>query len=105
VFAAPDPSVDVFVVDTAGGAAALTLTAELRAADVRADRSYENRSMKAQMKGANRSGAGYAVIIGTDELEAGTVVIKPLRSDGDQIAVARVDLLTSLQSRLQEASS
>lgn len=105
VFAAPDPSVDVFVVDTTGGAVALTITAELRAAGISADRSYEQRSMKAQMKGANRSGAAIAVIVGTDEVAAGTVTIKPLRSTDDQSIVARTDLITDLRSRLQEATS
>ena len=37
------------------------LTEELRAAGLRADRAYENRSMKSQMKAADRSGAPYAV--------------------------------------------
>ncbi len=105
VFGAPDPSVDVFVVDTTGGHAALTITAELRAAGISADRSYEQRSMKAQMKGAHRSGAAFAVIVGTDEIDAGTVAIKPLRSSDDQSIVARVELITHLRSRLQEATS
>lgn len=105
VFPAPDRSVDVFVVDTAGGAAALAITAELRAAGISTDRSYENRSMKAQMKGANRSGATVAVIVGTDELDAGIVTVKPLRTGGQQASIARADLLTDLRSRLQEATS
>jgi histidyl-tRNA synthetase len=105
VFAAPDSAVDVFVVDTAGGAAAMSITAELRSGGISADRSYENRSMKAQMKGANRSGAEFAVIVGTDELDSGTAVVKPLRTDGDQVIVSRSDLLTDLRSRLQKATS
>ncbi len=103
VFVAPDPAVDVYVVDTSGGAAALAITAQLRSGGISADRSFENRSMKAQMKAANRSGAAFAVIIGSDEIEAGTAIVKPLRSDGDQLAVARPDLLTDLQSRLEKA--
>ena len=105
VFGAPDPSVDVFVVDTTGGEGALTITAELRAAGISADRSYEQRSMKAQMKAAHRSGAAIAVILGTDEIDAGTVAIKPLRSADDQSIVARPDLIAVLQSRIQEATS
>jgi histidyl-tRNA synthetase len=100
VFAAPDQSVDVFVVDTTDGSAALALTTELRASGLRADRAYENRSMKAQMKAANRSGAAYAAIVGTDEIEAGTVALRPLRGDGEQVAVARASLTAELQQRL-----
>ena len=105
VFAAPDAVVDVFVVDTTGGAQALRITNQLRAAGVTADRAYENRSMKAQMKAANRSGAAYAVIVGSDELAAGTAIVRPLRSDGEQVAIARPVLVTTVQQRLQEDPS
>ena len=101
VFDAPDPAVDAFVVDTTGGAEALSITAALRNAGLSAERAYENRSMKAQMKAANRSGAAYAVIVGSDELESGTVAVRPLRGDGEQVTVARDSLITDLQTRVQ----
>ncbi|TDT16572.1 histidyl-tRNA synthetase [Ilumatobacter fluminis] len=101
VFDAPDPAVDAFVVDTTGGAQALAITAALRQAGLRADRAYENRSMKAQMKAANRSGAAYAVIVGTDEVDNGTVAVRPLRGDGEQVTIARDSLITDLHTRLQ----
>lgn len=99
VFAAPDDSVDVFVVDTTGGREALLITTELRGVGISADRAYEQRSMKAQMKAADRSGAALAVIIGSDELAAGSVVVRPLRG-GEQATVARADLLFDLSTRL-----
>ena len=73
----------------------------LRAAGWRADRGYEQRSMKAQMKLADRSGAAYAVIIGSNELEAGTVVLRALREPAGQHAVARTDLLDHLTKALR----
>jgi histidyl-tRNA synthetase len=100
VFAAPDAAVDVFVVDTTGGSEALVVTTALRAAGLTADRSYENRSMKAQMKAANKSGAAFAVIIGTDELDAGTATVRLLR-DGEQVTVERDSLISDLQTRVQ----
>jgi len=111
VFAAPATEVDVFVVDTTGGLQALQITSQLRAADIGADRAYENRSMKSQMKAADRSGATFAVIIGSNELEAGTVVVRPLRaeralnpdgtpSDGTQSTIPRTDLLEYLQKAI-----
>jgi histidyl-tRNA synthetase len=48
--------------------------------------------MKSQMKTADRSGAAYAVIIGSDELAAGTVTVKPLRGGGDQTVIERSTL-------------
>jgi histidyl-tRNA synthetase len=100
VFAAPAVAPDVFVVDTTGGREALTVTDELRRAGRSADRAYDGRSMKAQMKAANRSGARVAVIIGDDERAAGTAVVRPLRDGGDQIAVPRSELLTHLEAAL-----
>ena len=57
VFAADERPLDAFVVDVVGGGQATVLTADLRNAGLTADRGYDNRSMKAQMKLANRSGA------------------------------------------------
>ena len=93
----PEPvALDAFVVDVTGGLQAVALTAELRAAGFAVDRGYDNRSMKAQMKLANRSGARFALIVGDDELAAGTVVVKPMQADGAQAAVARNEISTYL---------
>ncbi|TVR23740.1 MAG: histidine--tRNA ligase [Ilumatobacter sp.] len=100
VFAAPAANVDVFVVDTTGGAAALAVTTEMRRAGLAADRAFENRSMKSQMKAADRSGAAFAVIIGSTELDASTAVIRPLRSDIEQTTVDRADLVATIQKVL-----
>lgn len=100
VFPAPDAAVDVFVVDTTGGEMALTITNDLRLRGRTADRAFDDRSMKAQMKAANRSGASVAVIVGPDEVDAGTVVVRPLRSDAEQRTVSRTELLTHLDSML-----
>jgi histidyl-tRNA synthetase len=93
VFGPKPAELDVFVVDVTGGLHATEITADLRAAGLAADRGYDNRSMKAQMKLANRSGAQFAVIIGDDEVSAGTAVVKPLRIDNEQITIARSDLI------------
>jgi histidyl-tRNA synthetase len=79
----------VWVVDTTGGSQALVLADELRRAGIAADRSYDARSMKAQMKAADRSGAALAVIVGPDEAAAGTVTLRPLRGSGPQGTVPR----------------
>jgi histidyl-tRNA synthetase len=99
VFEPPDTSVDVFVVDTTGGREALLITSELRAAGISTDRAFENRSMKAQMKAADRSRAAFAAIVGSDEQAAGAVTVRPLRG-GDQVVVPRSDLISELRTRL-----
>ena len=109
VFAAPSTAVDVFVVDTTGGREALRITHELRTAGLSADRAFENRSMKSQMKAADRSGAQIAVIIGSNELDAGTVVVRPLRGEDRQREVPRESLISevtqALPTGLKEATS
>jgi len=98
VFASQPVELDAFVVDVTGGRQAAEITASLRAAGLAADRGYDNRSMKAQMKLANRSGARVAVIVGEDELAAGTVVVKPLRTTSDQVSIAGTALVDHLRS-------
>ncbi len=91
-FPAPSESVDVFVVDVVDGHNALVLTHELRAAGVRADRSFDGRSMKAQMKQADRAGAKVALLVGDQEVADGTVTVRDLRSH-QQDVVARADVV------------
>ena len=91
---------DVFVVDVTGGEAARDLTHELRAAGVSADRRFGGGSMKAQMKSADRSGARFALLVGSDEQEAGEVTVRDLRGDGDQRRVARDQLIDDLRKHL-----
>ena len=92
VFATPEPAVKVFVVDVTGGSHALGVCATLRNAGIGADRSYGGRSMKAQMKVADRSGAPFAAIIGEDEVANGEVTLRDLRGDTGQQRIALVDL-------------
>lgn len=101
VFGEGQAPLDVFVVDITGGAEALTLTTEFRRAGVRVDRAFDGRSMKAQMKAANRSGARLAVIIGEDEQAAGTVTVRDLRSDAGQRVVARTDVQQAVAADLE----
>ena len=97
VFDAPIDRLDAFVVDVTGGREAALITADLRAAGLASDRAFDNRSMKAQMKLANRSGAHNALIVGEDELIAGTVLVKPM-DGGEQRSVVRNELITHLQN-------
>ena len=99
VFAVPPRSPLAYVVDTTDGRAARDLVAELRAAGIAAERAYGNRSMKSQFKTADRSGARFALVVGERELESGTVTIRDLRGDGEQLVVLRTDVLSFLSNR------
>ncbi len=100
VFPARPRPLDAYVVDVTGGAEAVAITGELRDAGLAADRGFDNRSMKAQMKLANRSGAAFAIIVGDDELASGTVVAKPMQGAGEQQTIARSDLTSHLKDEL-----
>jgi len=92
-------AVEVFVVDLTDGSSARDLTHELRSAGISADRRFGGGSMRSQMKSADRSGAQWAVLIGADELESGTVTVRDLRSDAPQSPVPRTDLVAELRRR------
>lgn len=57
---------------------------ELRDAGISADMSYGDRGLKGAMKGADRAGALYALVLGDKELEAGTVALKDLAAHEQQ---------------------
>lgn len=50
-------------------------------------------SFKSQMKKADKSGAKYAVILGSNEVESGTVLLKPLQSKEEQKSIPESELL------------
>ena len=74
------PAADVFLIalGEAAAAAAFPLLHELRRGGVRVLMDYAGRSMKAQMKQANKSGARYAVILGDDELAQNAAVVRDM---------------------------
>jgi histidyl-tRNA synthetase len=100
VWPASTQRVRAYVVDTVGGNEALAIADELRRAGISTDRSFDQRSMKAQMKAADRSGADVAVIIGTSEVDAGVVTLRALRDERPQETVARAELVETVRKWL-----
>ncbi|MBU6495433.1 MAG: histidine--tRNA ligase [Acidobacteria bacterium] len=96
-----DRTLDVFVVDTTEEEYATVLVDRLRGAGFSVGRAYDHRSMKAQMKVADRSGARYALIVGPRELDAGLVTLRDLRREGEQESVALAQLDQELARRLR----
>jgi histidyl-tRNA synthetase len=71
------------------------LVDELRNAGIPSATTFEDRSLKAQLRLADRSGAGYALILGEREVAAGTGILKSLAS-GEQEEVPIGDLVNWL---------
>ncbi len=89
--------VDVFGV-ALGAAAKRTMTTlinDLRKAGISADMSFGDRGLKGAMKGADRAGARFALVLGEQELENGTVALKDLAAH-EQHDVKVSDLVSVL---------
>ena len=77
----------------------LKLLRELRAAGVPAEMEFEARSMKAQLKRADRVQAAIALIVGGDELARGEVTLRDMRKS-EQRAVARASAVEAVRTTL-----
>lgn len=75
------------------------LAARFRSAGIRVDLDYLGRGMKGQLKAADRLQATYTIIIGEDELNNNTALIKHM-SSGTQEEVALDKLLETIKSRI-----
>ena len=97
----PERALDVYVVPL--GAAhrrAALIATELRRAGVRTDMAYGGRGLKGAMKGADRSGAPYTVVLGERDLESGTCQLKDMTT-GAQETVALDNLIDHIKEQLQ----
>ncbi len=93
-------TLDVFVVDGGEGGPIGPLVERLRRAGLAVERAYDGRSLKAQMKVADRSGARLALLVGT-EGPGSTVTIRDLRaSESTQQRVPEHELVEALTDRL-----
>jgi histidyl-tRNA synthetase len=94
-FPAPEATVDVFVIDTTGGEAARDITHELRASGVGADRAFDDRSFKAQLSAAQRTGARLAVVV-----ESTGVQLRTLAEKGEPESIERDAIVDAVRKHL-----
>jgi histidyl-tRNA synthetase len=73
---------------------------ELRMEKVRAEMDFEDRSLKAQMRRADKLKASYALIVGDRELDEGTAILRNLRTKM-QNPVPLQDLVLSVVGRMK----
>jgi len=95
--------VDVYLVhlDEDALEAAFALARRLREAlpDLRVQMHAGGGKVKARLKRADASGAEYALLLGADEVSAGTATLKPLRSDAQQQTLTPAALIDQLRAR------
>ncbi|MCK2216702.1 histidine--tRNA ligase [Actinomadura sp. ATCC 31491] len=80
--------------------AMFALVSELRAAGVAADMAFGGKGLKGAMKGAGRSGARFALILGERDLAARAVQVKDLTT-ADQTEVPLAQVVDVLKGKLQ----
>ncbi len=74
-----------------------SLVHEMRQQGISAEADHMNRSVRAQMRYANRIGAKYSAIVGDNELEAGKVSLKNMET-GDTREVTFSDMISAVRS-------
>ncbi len=74
---------------------AFVLVQQLRGSGLEAEMDYEGRSLKSQMRRADKSGAGCVLILGEDELTRGQIQLRDMRTKTQSI-IALDDVVGSL---------
>ena len=100
-------AMDVFVVAPKPEVAALTFQTveKLREAGLKTAYDYRQGSMKSQMKAADRSGAGYVLIFGEDEVARNMVTLRDMKTadkEHNQKEIPLADITTILMTEVQK---
>uniref|UniRef100_UPI00404AD2ED histidine--tRNA ligase n=1 Tax=Candidatus Planktophila sp. TaxID=2175601 RepID=UPI00404AD2ED len=84
---------DLFIIPLGDGAKrqALTIASDLRTKGKRVEIAFGDRALKGAMKGADKSGATYVIVLGDSEISSGTVELKEMKSGGS--TSVKIDLL------------
>ncbi|WP_371370748.1 histidine--tRNA ligase [Sporomusa aerivorans] len=96
-------SIDAFIAPLAEAtqAKAFEIVTELRKAGFTADMDFMNRSLKAQMKYANKYPARFVVLIGEDELRQNKVMLKNMET-GNQELIDKTSLIHMITEGMEK---
>ena len=94
---APAKKVDVYIVSLGDNARAWALSSlpKFREAGISATMDYLGRSMRAQMKDANRENAVYTLIVGDNELDEGKFTLRNM-VESEEVSLSLDEILTKL---------
>lgn len=92
---------DVYIASmgNAGAEEAVNQINKLRKVGIKAEKDYMGRSLKAQMKYANKIGAGYVVVLGEDEIKSSRIKVKDM-SNGSEEEIGLAALASFLKERM-----
>ena len=98
-----DDSLDVFLVsmNEATDQFAFKVCESLRVSNIKADKDYFGRKVKAQFKQADKLKAKFTIVIGESELENGKVVLKNMKTQ-EQTDVTIDNIVTVVNQKLEE---
>jgi histidyl-tRNA synthetase len=71
---------------------------------IRVEMDLSDKSLKSQMKRANRLGASYVLILGENELEAGEAVLRNMQTK-EQTSISLENIVDDIKSQLKSAKS
>jgi len=100
----PLDSVNIYIahLGSKAGKESIRLAAELRKNNIACSIGESTRSLKAQLRRANTSGAKIAIIIGEEEITRGTAVIKSMQTDQSQIETPVDEVMTEIVKMLNQ---
>jgi histidyl-tRNA synthetase len=96
----PEPQVMIIHLGEEAKEVALQVASELRLGGIRTETSFGGRSLRGQLRQADRTGAAYTLIVGEEEVRSGHVAVKDMASGGQE-SMPRKSLLGWLTAHLR----
>jgi histidyl-tRNA synthetase len=98
----PVPQPDLFVAALGAQSQALAFewTCKLGLEGIRVEMDFSDKSLKSQMKRANRFGASHVLILGENELQAGVAVMRNMATK-EQVSISLETILDDIKSQLK----
>jgi histidyl-tRNA synthetase len=90
------PDIFVAALGEKSGSLAFEWICALGLLGIRAEMDFSNKSLKAQMKRANRLAAAYVLIVGEDELKQGSAILRNMQTK-EQVSVPFDDIVLKLK--------
>ncbi|MCK9173279.1 MAG: His/Gly/Thr/Pro-type tRNA ligase C-terminal domain-containing protein, partial [Desulfuromonas thiophila] len=102
--ASPPPDLFIAALGEAAARQAFIWLHQLQRAGLQADMDFSGKSLKAQMRRADKLGSRFTLVLGDDELASGQAQLKRM-ADGQQSPIELDQLTTQLRAALDAAAA